>query len=459
MLFNKGNNSNSNKSKQSDSENNAVAVECVSTPPSTPPLTKQTSPTSNHIRKISSSPPIVQTLTLSSPTQTSLVDSPNNYHIRDAEFLYLNSNALTNKNTIECPHPHHEHTQHQCQHRRRSSMPFRLTPEEMQGLNCKFHVHDNLAKPSRHVRNTSHGSHETSVGDGDVWVEKLCVHKQTGEVFSFFESLKTGVRKKGEPPTGASKVIYRSEGKKIEHGKASPLKDMEINSICVYDAIVQVLMKKLSKSETEKMDVIQSLNALRIKEQKMQSEIISLQKQLQESATANLSHNTSQDTDPLSFSSNSSPISPSSSPLVRKIPVTPTNSWDERVENKRIFPLKRTDTPRPKHTDLLTISAQDQHGRSLSPISSHGDENNPPSASATVVSEATDISDLTEGTIKEIKGKLVSMNQLVKQFKVNYTQAENSTAHFKEMSSRRKTLINDLQSDLNQRLKKIGNNN
>ena len=46
------------------------------------------------------------------------------------------------------------------------------------------------------------------LGDGDVWVETIYRHKETGEHRVFFCSLKTGRKLYDEPPTGASKVVY-----------------------------------------------------------------------------------------------------------------------------------------------------------------------------------------------------------------------------------------------------------
>jgi len=45
--------------------------------------------------------------------------------------------------------------------------------------------------------------------DGDIWVEKIFQSKKTGKRRIYFCSSKTGRKVRDEPPTGASKVIYR----------------------------------------------------------------------------------------------------------------------------------------------------------------------------------------------------------------------------------------------------------
>lgn len=62
------------------------------------------------------------------------------------------------------------------------------------------------ARPSKKV------SSKMISGDGDIWVEKLFQSTKTGKFVRMFESTNTGRRIKGEPPSGASKVVYlRSE--------------------------------------------------------------------------------------------------------------------------------------------------------------------------------------------------------------------------------------------------------
>jgi hypothetical protein len=64
-----------------------------------------------------------------------------------------------------------------------------------------MHIHDPLAKPGRVTR-------KHSVGDGDVWVEKILKNPRNGNIDNFFVSTKTGTKYRHEPPTGASNVVY-----------------------------------------------------------------------------------------------------------------------------------------------------------------------------------------------------------------------------------------------------------
>lgn len=64
-------------------------------------------------------------------------------------------------------------------------------------------VHDPLAKQSAGTRKIK------IIGDGDTWIETLCENVKTGEIKSFFKSMKNPNQKvPDEPPTGASNVIY-----------------------------------------------------------------------------------------------------------------------------------------------------------------------------------------------------------------------------------------------------------
>jgi len=68
------------------------------------------------------------------------------------------------------------------------------------------------------------GSTPSSVGDGDVWVEKIFRNRETGETRIFFVSKLTGKKVKFEPPTGASRVMYLRQAYKSENEmKASSL--------------------------------------------------------------------------------------------------------------------------------------------------------------------------------------------------------------------------------------------
>jgi hypothetical protein len=68
---------------------------------------------------------------------------------------------------------------------------------------------DPCARPSKIVRKSSHLQQLTEKGDGDVWVETLYKSKRTDEYKVYFVSTNTGKRSRDEPPSGASKVIYR----------------------------------------------------------------------------------------------------------------------------------------------------------------------------------------------------------------------------------------------------------
>lgn len=60
-------------------------------------------------------------------------------------------------------------------------------------------------RPSKSVQKSAMGELH---GDGDVWYEIRCISRTTNRVRSYFVSTWTGERKKDEPPTNASKVIY-----------------------------------------------------------------------------------------------------------------------------------------------------------------------------------------------------------------------------------------------------------
>ena len=60
------------------------------------------------------------------------------------------------------------------------------------------------------MRNTRFGAGMVQ-GDGDVWVEELLKHRETGEIRSFFFSKKTGSYAPDEPPSGASNIVYLLE--------------------------------------------------------------------------------------------------------------------------------------------------------------------------------------------------------------------------------------------------------
>ena len=45
-------------------------------------------------------------------------------------------------------------------------------------------------------------------GDGDVWVEVMIRSRRTDRLRTYFVSVLTGEKVRGEPPTGASRIIY-----------------------------------------------------------------------------------------------------------------------------------------------------------------------------------------------------------------------------------------------------------
>lgn len=64
------------------------------------------------------------------------------------------------------------------------------------------HVHDPMAKRSNKV------DRGACMGDGDIWVEKMCQSTKTGKLANYFVSTNTGKKVKDEPPTGASSVVF-----------------------------------------------------------------------------------------------------------------------------------------------------------------------------------------------------------------------------------------------------------
>lgn len=78
-------------------------------------------------------------------------------------------------------------------------------------------VADPSAKASKKMDRAG-GNVPSPSGDGDIWVEKIFRHRETGETSVFFVSKLTGQRVKQEPPSGASRVMYlrQSYKKKTE---------------------------------------------------------------------------------------------------------------------------------------------------------------------------------------------------------------------------------------------------
>jgi hypothetical protein len=65
-------------------------------------------------------------------------------------------------------------------------------------------------KPSKLMRKTRFGAGMVQ-SDGDVWVEKVLKHRDSGEMKSFFFSQNTGFYVPDEPPSGASNIVYLIE--------------------------------------------------------------------------------------------------------------------------------------------------------------------------------------------------------------------------------------------------------
>jgi hypothetical protein len=70
-------------------------------------------------------------------------------------------------------------------------------------------LRDPMAKPSQTIKK-AHICDSHVYGDGDCWYEGVyySTKKQAGEHRIYFQSQKTGRKSLGEPPTGASKVLY-----------------------------------------------------------------------------------------------------------------------------------------------------------------------------------------------------------------------------------------------------------
>jgi len=83
-------------------------------------------------------------------------------------------------------------------------------------------VTDPSAKASKRMDRAG-GNGPIHSGDGDIWVEKMFRHRETGETRIFFISKQTGKKVKQEPPTGASTVMYlrQSYKRKNERKKYS----------------------------------------------------------------------------------------------------------------------------------------------------------------------------------------------------------------------------------------------
>jgi hypothetical protein len=83
-------------------------------------------------------------------------------------------------------------------------------------------IHDPLARKS-----DKKISSRLCRGDGDLWLEKECVHATTGKHMSFFYSAHTGRRVANEPPSGAQRVLYVGSKSKVICGGCLELYRME----------------------------------------------------------------------------------------------------------------------------------------------------------------------------------------------------------------------------------------
>ena len=70
-------------------------------------------------------------------------------------------------------------------------------------------IRDPLAKRSKIVQRSRKLRQVT--GDGDIWVEKVHVSKKSGKKRTIFVSVKTGIKVRDEPPSGASRVLYMED--------------------------------------------------------------------------------------------------------------------------------------------------------------------------------------------------------------------------------------------------------
>jgi len=70
-------------------------------------------------------------------------------------------------------------------------------------------------------------------GDGDIWVEKIVVSKRSGKKRTFFVSVATGRRVRDEPPTGASKVLYKDDLQELRRIEAEE-EAMRLNTPTTY---------------------------------------------------------------------------------------------------------------------------------------------------------------------------------------------------------------------------------
>lgn len=90
-----------------------------------------------------------------------------------------------------------------------SSAGFSVSSSTYTALSNYISYKDPCAKPSKIIKRSN--LDVSGHGDGDIWVERIFVSKRTGKRKIFFVSVATGRKVRGEPPTGASKVIYQDD--------------------------------------------------------------------------------------------------------------------------------------------------------------------------------------------------------------------------------------------------------
>ncbi len=87
-----------------------------------------------------------------------------------------------------------------------------------------YAINDPMASPSKKIAK-SNLKITANEGDGDIWVEMIFRHKDTGKMRIMFVSKNTGKKVADEPPSGASKVIYLKESERDSAEKKDQLLD------------------------------------------------------------------------------------------------------------------------------------------------------------------------------------------------------------------------------------------
>jgi len=108
-----------------------------------------------------------------------------------------------------------------------SGISFASTYTALSNLSYK----DPCAKPSKTMMRSN--LDVPGDGDGDIWVEKIVVSKRSGKKRTFFVSVATGRRVRDEPPTGASKVLYKDDLQELRRIEAEE-EAMRLNTPTTY---------------------------------------------------------------------------------------------------------------------------------------------------------------------------------------------------------------------------------